>query len=158
MNFDQLIKLIEDDINISWWKMLFIGSFFLLINLGIFVAMWYTRRGIIIEYGFPKRNRKSIKKKISNYSIIEKIILIRLSREAERKGFFLYLTLACHLLSVLSYFSCLIGFVGCMITLADGWALTMLVISQLASLFVTVLIEFIPQLIWLPSERRRYKL
>lgn len=49
-----------------------------------------------------------------------------------------------------------IGFLGAMITLADGWALTLLLKSELTVMFITVLIEFVPHLIFLPSERKRY--
>lgn len=148
----------NDNICIEWWKMLLIGLFFVGMNTGIFLAMWYVRRGIVCEYGYPKRNKKSIKKKLAQYSILDNLLLIRLTHEAERKGPLLYINLICHYISLTALVVCLFGFVGCMITLATGWALSLLVISELAALLITVLIEFIPHLIWLPSEHKRYNL
>ena len=146
-----------DNISIEWWKMLLIGLFFITINLSIFLTMWYVRRGIVCEYGYPKRNKKSIKKRLSAHSVLGQLLLIRLSREAERKGPLLYINLMCHYICLAALGISVLGFVGCMVTLADGWALSLLVLSELVSLFLTVLIEFVPHLIWLPSERKRYK-
>lgn len=148
----------HDNISIEWWKMLLIGLFFISMNIIIFLAMWYVRHGIVCEYGYPKRNKKAIKKKLSSHSILDNLLLIRLSREAERKGPLLYINLICHYICMAALGVSLLGFAGCIITLADGWALSLLAISELAALFFTVLIEFIPHLIWLPSERKRYNL
>lgn len=147
----------NDNINIAWWKMLLIGLFFLTMNTSIFLAMWYVRCGIACEYGYPKRNKKFMKKKLTQYSVLDNLLLIRLTRESERKGPLLYINLLCHYISMTALAVCFWGFGGCMITLADGWALSLLVMSQLAALLFTVLIEFIPHLLWLPSERKRYK-
>lgn len=152
------IALWNDNIYIAWWKMLLIGLFFIVVNFTIFLAMWYVRRGIVCEYGYPKRNKKSIKRMLASYSILDNLLLIRLSRRAERKGPLLYINLMGHYICMVALGVSLIGFAGCMITLADGWALSLLVISELAALLFTVLIEFVPHLIWLPSERKRYKL
>lgn len=138
--------------------MLLIGLFFVTMNTGIFLAMWYVRHGIACEYGYPKRNKKSMKKKLAQYSMLDKLLLIRLTHEAERKGPLLYINLICHYISLIALVACFLGLGGCMITLADGWALSLLVISELAALLVTVLVEFIPHLIWLPSERKRYNI
>ncbi len=152
------VALWNDNISIAWWKMLLIGLFFIVANFIVFLAIWYARRGVICEYGYPKRNKKSIRKILASYSILDNLLLIRLSCRAEQKGPLLYITLICHYICMVALGMSLIGFVGCMITLADGWAFSLLVISELAALFFTVLIEFIPHLIWLPSERKRYKL
>lgn len=149
-------ELWHDTMTIEWWRMLLIGLFLVLMNFVIFVAMWYVRRAHAIEYGYPKLKKKKLKQKLQQYSILENLLLVKLTLDAEKKGFFLYLNLACHLGNLVGFCSCIIGFIGSMITLADGWALTLLVGSVLFMLFVTGLIEFIPHLIWLPSERKRY--
>ena len=138
--------------------MLLIGLFFLALNLLIFLASWYIRYGVVCEYGYPKRNKKSLKKKIAAQSRSEKLFLLRFTQDAENKGPLLYLNLLCHYFCAAALGLSCIGFVGCMLTLASGWALTLLVISELGAVFFTVLIEFIPHLIWLPSERKRYHL
>ncbi len=147
----------NDRLPIKWWPMFWMGLFFLVANTVIFLAMWYVRRGVAIEYGYPKRNRKTMRKKLAKYSLLENILLLRLTKEAERKGMMLYINLVCHFLSMAALGTSIVGFFGCMITLADGWALTLLIVSEIAILFVTGIFEFIPHLIWLPSERKRYK-
>jgi hypothetical protein len=146
-----------NNISIAWWEMLLIGIFFIAVNLIIFLAMWYVRRAVLCECGYPKRNKKSIKKKLKSYTVLDNLLLIRLIYEAERKCPLLYISLACHYISILAMGVSLVGFLGCMLTLADGWTLTLLVVPELACLGFTVLIEFIPDLIWLPSERKRYR-
>lgn len=153
-----IMILWHDNISIVWWKMLLIGAFFLMLNSGIFLSMLYFRRGVAIEYGYPKRNKKSLRKRLANHSIWDKLLLFRITREAERKGALLYINLGCHCLNMTALFLSCIGFVGCMLTCAEGWALTLLTISEIGALFITVMIEFVPHLIWLPSEKRRYRL
>lgn len=152
-----IVKLWNDHLSIEWWKMLLIGMFFLLTNTIIFFAMWYVRRGVALECGYPKRSKKTMKKKLAAYSMIDHVLLIRLTAEAEKKGPLLYINLVCHYLNMAALGATFCGFVGCMITLADGWALTLLTMSELGVLFITVSLEFIPHLIWLPSERKRYR-
>lgn len=153
-----LKMLWQDSISIEWWKMLLIGLFFTGMNIAIFLATLYVRCSVIYEYGYPKRNKKSIKKKTASYSLPDKLLLTRLTRQAQRKGPLLYLNLICHYICIGALGVSFLGFIGCMVTLADGWALSLLVMSELAALFFTVLIEFIPHLIWLPSERKRYNM
>ena len=126
-------------------------------NICIFLAMWYVRRGVVCEYGYPKRNKKSMKKRLATHSKLDNLLLLKLTREAPRKGTMLHINLFCHYLCMIALGFAFLGFIGCMVTLADGWALLLLLFSELVALFVTVLIEFIPHLIWLPSERKRYK-
>lgn len=148
----------NDNISIEWWKMLLIGLFFVAMNISIFLAMWYVRRGVVCEYGYPKRNKKSMKKKLASYSTLGNLLLIRITHEAEKKGPLLYINLICHYICLTALLTSFFGFGGCMITLADGWAMSLLVISEIAALLFTVLVEFVPHLIWLPSERKRYRL
>lgn len=146
-----------DNITIIWWEMLLIGIFFVVVNFVIFLATWYVRRSAICECGYPKRNKKAIKRKLKAHTILDNFLLIHLVCNAERKCALLYISLACHYVSIFAMVVCLIGFVGCMLTLADGWALTLLVMPEIACLGVTTFVEFVPDLIWLSSERNRYK-
>lgn len=68
------------------------------------------------------------------------------------------MNLMCHYICLLAFVVSLVGFVGCMVTLADGWAFTLLIIPELAAMGFTAVVMFIPDLIWSPSERRRYGL
>lgn len=150
------LTLWHDNIDIEWWKMLLIGFFFLVVNAIIFVAMWCWRLSTVKEYGYPKRSRKAVKKRFSTYTTWEKLLLIRPTREAEKKGLMLCINLICHYICLLAFAVSLIGFVGCMVTLANGWAITLLIIPELAAMGATTAVMFIPDLIWSPSERRRY--
>jgi len=60
-----------------------------------------------------------MRKKLAKYSLLENILLLRLTKEAERKGMMLYINLVCHFLSMASLGTSIVGFFGCMITLAD---------------------------------------
>lgn len=151
-----IVELWRDNIDIEWWRMLLIGLFLLVANAIIFMATWYLRLSTVKEYGYPKRSRKALKKRFSTFSAREKLLLIRPTREAEKKGLMLCINLICHYLCLLAFVVSLVGFVGCMVTLADGWAVTLLIIPELAAMGATTAVMFIPELIWLPSERRRY--
>lgn len=153
-----ILALWNDNMDIEWWRMLLIGLFFLVVNAVIFLAMWCWRLSTVREYGYPKRSRKTVKKRFSVYSTWEKLLLIRPTREAEKKGLGLYMNLMCHYICLLAFVVSLVGFVGCMVTLADGWAFTLLIIPELAAMGFTAAVMFIPDLIWSPSERRRYGL
>lgn len=146
-----------DNTTFSWWQMLLICIVFFIINSTIFFMMWYMRRGFAIEFGYPKRSRKAMNKKLKSYSKLEEILMVRITCEAERRGAFLAINLVCHFTNILGYSASIIGIVASMITLGDGWALTLLVFSEAITLGVTIFIEFIPHLIWLPSERKRYR-
>jgi len=156
MSFQRFFELCNDSLAIEWWKMLIMGMFFLLADIIIFIAMWYVRRSIAIEVGYPKRNKTYIKRKLQDYSVLEQLLLIKITAEADKKSLMLIINLCCHFLNLIAVISCIIGFVGSMITLAEGWAILLLIGSEVGMLFFTLLIEFIPHLIWVPSERKRY--
>ena len=80
MDFSWLYNIWSDKLIASWWQILLISLFFLITNSIIFVAMWHMRMGVIIEYGFPKRNKKTVKKHLINYSRLDHLLLIRLSK------------------------------------------------------------------------------
>ena len=152
-----IAKLWNDNITIEWWSMLLIGFFFLAANCGIFWMMLYIRTAVVCEYGYPKRNDAHMKKKQLYYSKIERILLFRLTREAERKGWLLYLNIVCQCICLAGMVASFVGFAGCMFTLADGWALTLLVTSEFNAALLTGIVEFYPHYLCLPSERKRYR-
>ena len=153
---DRVDKLLTDHISIEWWQMLLAGSALLIINVLIFLLFSMVREGNVIEYGFPKMKNKTLKKRLKTYSIPARLLLINLTIDAKRKGFFLILNLICQFLNVLSMISCFVGFVGCMITLADGWCFMLLLASVITVNLALTAIMFIPDLLCLPSERRKY--
>ena len=57
----------------------------------------------------------------------------------------------------MAFVASLVGFVACMITLADGWALTLLVMAEIAVSFVTAVVELVPHALCLKSVRNKYR-
>lgn len=147
----------NDNVQFEYWQMFLIGMFFLLCNFGIFAAMCYCRVGIVKEYGYPNKKHKN-KKRISmpKAKLLDYIFLIRITKHAPNRGFMLYLNFICHYINLFSFLLSVFGFVACMVTLADGWALILLIVSVIGAFALTALIEFIPQIIWVPSIRKRY--
>jgi len=141
-----------------WWQMLLIGLFFLICDFVMFIAAWWIAKDHIVECGYPKRSRKSIIKRWKPYSFLDKLFLIRLCREAECKCFMIYFEIVLYFLNVLAFFACLTGFVCGMVTSGDGWTMTLLVIPQISALCIKVALGFIPDLIFIKSERHRYVL
>lgn len=158
IDIEWLINLWQTDTTIEWWKMLLIGAALLLMNFGLGLATWYMSKATIVELGYSKRKnkRKFIKKKMESYGFIDKLLLFNLTIEAEKFNPMLILSLIGNFFNVLAVIATVVGFIGCMATLAAGWAYTLLLIPVPATLFIFTAIEFIPSLIWDPSERRRY--
>lgn len=154
-NADMLHRMWNEDVIYEWWQMLLVGLFFLVCATGICGAFCFARRGVIIQCGFRKRSAKAMRNYLKSYSFLDQLLLFPLVCDAEKKNPLLYTTLFCHCLNLLAYILTWVGFVGAMITLCDGWAFTLLMLPQYCSLLL-IAIEFIPHLLWLPSERKRY--
>ena len=150
------IERFSEHAEFQWWQMLIIGIIMLALNLVLFLVFTYVRVGNVLEYGFPKIKNKTLRKKIKSYSLLDRILLIKLTADAKRRGFFLILNLAGQFLNIISMLLCLVGFVGSMITLADGWCLMLLIASVIVINLTVTAIMFIPDLIYLPSERKKY--
>ena len=126
----------------AWWQSLLICLFFLLANSLLFLAVWYLHRETILECGY--KNVKAARKRFKEQSPVEKLLLTRLVHEAPKPHFNLILRL------VLNWSNLVLA--------AAGWAMTLLLGSGLCSLLFSVGISFIPDLLWVPSERKRYGL
>ena len=156
MSIERFFELCSENAFFEWWQMLLIGLFFGVCNSGIFLAAWFVRVGITKKCGYPKRNAKNIKKIFQQYTVIDRFLLFKLVKNAQSKNPMLYITLICHYISFLGYLTSMAGFIFAMITLADGWAVMLMICGTFFTTILTVLIEFIPHLIWVPSERKRY--
>ena len=157
MNFEFIYSLWQDHLEWQVWKTIFIGLFFLLCNLFLFLILVYVRREIIFLLGFPKRKKKYLKKKIQSYTVIDRILLVKLINQAETNHIAQYICLVCNFIHILACMVSCVGFVSAIITSVDGWALTLLVFPIIFTLFFSCIFEILPQLIWFPSERRRWK-
>lgn len=132
-----------------------IGTFFLSCNLLIAFTTWAMQQGAILEYGYPKMKNKRKKKLLKTFSFFERITLTRLCREAKRKSPVLWLYRTLHLCNLLSAFVCIAAYIGVLFTGGAGWAM-MLLFSPWLIFFLSAIVRFIPDLLFLPSEKRRY--
>lgn len=76
-----------------------------------------------------------MKKKLNEYSFFDRLFLLRLTNEADKTGFMLVLTLINHWLNLLAFAISCIGFIGTIVTLGKGWALTLLAIPGISMFF-----------------------
>lgn len=140
----------------AWWQSLLICLFFLLANSLLFLAVWYLHRETILECGY--KNVKAARKRFKEQSPVEKLLLTRLVHEAPKPHFNLILRLVLNWSNLVLAAASLIGLFGTVLTCGAGWAMTLLLGSGLCSLLFSVGISFIPDLLWVPSERKRYGL
>ena len=144
--------------NFIWWQAILIALFFLVSDAVICILHWYTQRARILEYGYPKiHERKSFKKRLKNDSLAEKILMIRLCLAANKSGFFLWICWLMNLLNIISAVAAIVGAVGIVVTRGDGWAMCLAVMFPFGCLMGATALLFVPDLFFLPSERKRYR-
>lgn len=142
--------------SMALWKVSLIVLFFLLCGLVLCLAHWCMLRGYIMEYGYPRLKAKTLKKRLKSDPFPQKLCMLRLCRDAQRKGWFLRLCLLMNFVNIASVPVAVVGAVGAVITHTDGWAMCLL-FAPFDCLVVSAALLFIPGLVFLPSERRRYQ-
>ena len=139
----------------------FIGLFFFLSGVVICAANWYIQLGIILEFGYPKRSKREKRQGnlrwIKQYSFTSRVLLWHPYKVAFRKGFMLWLAWFLNLLNVIACVICCAAFFLVILTRGAGWSMTLL-FSPYGVLLLCTAVEFIPSLLFLPSERRRHGL
>ncbi len=155
-----LWELWQQKVNFTITQTLFIGLFFLICGLVLCAANWYIQVGIIAEFGYPKRSKREKRKGnltwIKQFRPISRIFLWRPCSNAQRKGVILWLAWLCNLFNVLSGILCCIGYPLAILMRGAGWPMLLVIFPPFEVLMGSTFIEFIPTLIFLPSERRRY--
>lgn len=146
----------NDHAHYAWWQSVLIGLFFLTFNCGAFFLIWYCHRETILECGY--RSQKAARKRFKTQSLIDQILLTRLVREAPKAHPNLTLRLILNWSNLLFAGVSAAGFLGTILTGGAGWAMLLLICPGFTSLFCSFGISFIPDLLWVPSERRRYGL
>ena len=146
----------------SFWMALLLTLLMLILNAGLFFAVWISLVGSLYEYCYPNGNRRVVKKKLKarfrNYALWDKITLFRFVREAPKRGFFTLLCLLSNMVNCLFICAFFVGAVGMIYTRADGWAEVLTFGSGLLSIMFCAVFVAIPATFVLPSERRRYGL
>lgn len=157
---DSLWELWQQKVDFTITQTIFIGLFFLICGLVLCAANWYIQVGSIAEFGYPKRSKREKRRGnltwIKQFRPISRIFLWRPCSNAQRKGVILWLAWLCNLFNVLSGILCCIGYPLAIIMRGAGWPMLLVIFSPFVVFMGVVFIEFIPTLIFLPSERRRY--
>lgn len=155
-----LWELWQQKVYFTITQTIFTGLFFLICGLVLCAANWYIQVGIIAEFGYPKRSKREKRKGtltwIKQFRPVSRIFLWRPCSNAQRKGVILWLAWLCNLFNVLSGILCCIGYPLAIIMRGVGWPMLLVIFLPFAVFMGAVFIEFIPTLIFLPSERRRY--
>ena len=110
-----------------------------------------------MEYGYPRVKLKKLKKTIRDDPVAERIFMVRLCRAAKKKGFMIWLCWLVNLINVLVFAAAIVGMIGVIITSVAGWAMLLLLFLPIGWLLVGAALRFILDLLFLPSERNRYK-
>ena len=140
----------------------FIGFFFLVMGIVICAVLWYLQLTIILESGYPKRTKRKRRQgniaEIKTQSLINRLFFWKLCKDAPQKPFFLWFAFGINLLNLIIATVCSLSYVCVILTNGSGWSLTLLLLLPYAFLFFVTIIEYIPSILFLPSERHRHGL
>ena len=148
-NFDWVIKVWRDHIDLSYLKILFIGVGLLFLNAFFVFLTRYIIRKSMEEYGWLNSKPQRVKSTIT---------LIPIYKLSPRKGYYMIHCLLLNIINLLSIPASVIGFIASIITHADGWALVLLGLSSFSVFILVIILDYIPSIIFLPSERKRHSL
>ena len=156
MAMNNFLELWNSHGNFTWWQSILIGTFFIVCDLVLCLVNWLLQQETIIECGYPKTKNKTFRKRLKNFSFLEMVLMYRLVKEAKQKGFIIYLCFFINCINIAACISCIVAYIGVIITCGAGWAMLILTLPALGILLLGAAIRFIPDLIWVPSERKRY--
>lgn len=144
----------------KWWEIIIFAIFyFTVVDVGVFFGFSFMHYGDIKEVGYPKLapHKKKWKKYMNHYSLWERISMARLTFNAENMNFYLILNLFCQWIMIAAMFACVIGFIGSLVSVHSGWARVLLRYPIIYAAAINLIVTFIPGIIFVPSERRRYR-
>ena len=151
-----LFSLWNGQTSLAWWQAFLIATLSFLIN-GVFCAVnWYLRKETILECGYRKARIRRTKKVMKDWPLTDKIHLSRLAAEATEANPMIGLSLFLNYLNILCGGVLVIGYICSVVTSGAGWALVLVFYPGVFSIFFSTIVTFIPDLLWVPSERRRY--
>lgn len=145
----------RDNADFSVLQSLCIGTFFLSCGLLVALATWAMQQGAILEYGYPRIKDKRKRKLLKTFSFFERVTLTRLCREAKRRSAVLWLYWTINLCNGLSVFVCIASYIAVLFTGGAGWAMILL-FAPWTVFVLSSIVRFVPDLLFLPSEKRRY--
>ncbi len=153
---EYLSSLWNQQTSFTWWQALLIATLALFINGVCCVVNWYLRKETILECGYRKARIRRAKKAMKEWTLTDKILLRRLAVEATETNPMIKLSLFLNYLNVLCGGVLVTGYICSVVTSGTGWALTLCFCPGVFSIFFSTILTFIPDLLWVPSERRRY--
>jgi len=151
-----LSSLWNQQASYTWWQALLFATFFLLGDGVFFFMTWFLRKETILECGYRKAGIKKIKKAMKAWQLADKILLRRLASEATENSPMIPLSLFLNYINIALAIVAVVGYISAIFTCGAGWAMALVSFSGLASLFFSTVVTFIPDLLWVPSARRRY--
>jgi hypothetical protein len=152
------IQLWCDNANYTQWQAIWISSIFLLINIGLCLAVWYLQKATIIEVGYPRSKRKKVNKTFKSQSFLDKLLLWQLRKEATIASPVLNLSIVLNYINIVAAVGEAVGYIGAIITRGKGWALSLVLLSGFISFCVTAFVHSVSTLLLFPSERKRWHL
>lgn len=157
-----LIELWSEKPGFTIVQSVFIGFFLLVLDVVICAVLWYIQLGFILELGYPKRSKQKRRQgnitEIKTHSRTNQIFLWKICKDAPQKSFFLWFSFGINLLNIVIVAVCSLSCVCVIITNGAGWALTPLLFLPYMYFLFVVIIEYIPSILFIPSERHRHGL
>ena len=89
-----------------------------------------------MEYGYPKRSEKYRRRKKRSYPFVERILMYKVAKNAERKCKLVTLELSLQFFNLFSFVISTVGFVATIVTRFAGWAGLLVLCTQLFSFSV----------------------
>lgn len=151
-----LSSLWNEDASYVWWQAFLFATLFLLGD-GLFCGItWFIRKETIIECGYRKGRIKRTKKAMKEWPLFDKILLRRLAAEATESNPMVGLSLFLNYGNIAFALIAVFGYLCAILTCGSGWAMALVCYPGVTSMMLSTVITFIPDLLWVPSERRRY--
>lgn len=126
-------------------------SNFLWLNLS-----WIIKESNILEYGYSiyPQDRNKIKKELQKYNLLDRFLLLKLVINSKKK-IYAYLLLINHWLIIMSI---LISFISFFVFLINKNEFNLELFYSMTTkvTMITALVEFIPDIIFVKSIRKRY--
>lgn len=153
---ESFMNLWHSNADYTLWEAIWIGTIFFILNLGLSIGTWFTQKEIILECAYSKSKRKRIRQEFKTSSFSDKLLLRRLAKNGTKYNPIISISLVINYINIISVFIGLIGYIGAIITRGNGWAMILTMCYGFVILCLSGIIHLVLDLIFVPSERRRY--
>ncbi len=156
-----LMELWQQNADFTLVQSIFIGLFLFVCGIVVCAAIGYMQLATILEMGYPKRTKKQKRQwawvALKGHSLLNKMFLWKLCREAPKKHFYLWIAFAIHGLNNFVLASLPLSYICMIVTKGAGWSMVLLLHGPIAYFAFVAVVTFIPSILWIPSERNRYR-